>query len=227
MLTKTPKPDRSSASRIAEVPPEKVFTPYVASIEKKNLRLKIFMATYGEDTTVFDRCKLNTLNTYIEKLRNQVLRMEATWDTMRDDGSLSLAAITDIGTLVEQTQLSAEETLDKAETFRIDRAKIAVEAEDVKEEEMADSPSPDDLPSRTDKLDGRLDNTLRPENNLSRTMSLEEATKWIEQFESYLDWNKPLIGKKSDTAVRNLLESSLEAGLVSKLRTGQKQRSKD
>ena len=91
---------------------------------------------------------------------------------------------------------------------------IAAEAEDVKEEEIADSPSPDDPPSRTGKLDGRLDNTLRPEKNLSRTMSLEEATKWIEQFESYLIWNKPLIGKKSDTAVRNLLESSLEAGLV-------------
>jgi hypothetical protein len=92
--------------------------------------------------------------------------------------------------------------------------------EDVKEEGRANGPSQDDPPPRTlGKQDGRLDNTLKPDKNLSRTMSLEEATTWIVLFESYLNWNKQLLGRKSITAVRHLLESSLEAGLVSKLRT--------
>lgn len=138
---KTPKTDRgSSASRTVEVPLEKVFTPYVASIEKKKLRLINFMAAYKEDTTVFDKCKLTSLNTYIKSLRDQVSRMEASWDTMRNDRSLRLTAFTEIGALFQQMQTLAEETLDQADTFRNDRAKIAAEAEDVKEEEMADGP---------------------------------------------------------------------------------------
>ena len=83
-----------------------------------------------------------------------------------------------------------------------------------------DASSQGNQPSRnTSKQDGRLDNTLKRDKNLSRTVSLEEATTWITQIESYHNWNKQLIVKKSDTAVQNHLESSLEAWLVSKLRT--------
>ena len=48
-------------------------------------------------------------------------------------------------------------------------------------------------------------------------MSLEEATKWLKNFESYLNWNKLVIAKRSVSSLRDLLESSLDAGLVSKL----------
>ena len=50
-------------------------------------------------------------------------------------------------------------------------------------------------------------------------MSLEEATKWLKNFESYLNWNKPVIAKKSPEHLRNLLESFLDASMVSKLQT--------
>ena len=191
----------------------------VMSIVKKRLRLITFMADYKGDTTVFNKCKLTSLTTYMEVLRGQVERMEASLNTMREDGSLSPTAFEDIGGLFEGTQKEAEETLDLADKFRIERAKIATE-EDVKEEEMGDVSSQGDQPSRnTGKQDGRLDNTLKPDKNLSRTVSLEEATTWITQIKSYHNWNKQLIVKKSNTAVRNLLESSLEARLVSKLWT--------
>ena len=65
----------------------------------------------------------------------------------------------------------------------------------------------------------RLDNTLRLAERLSRTMSLEEATKWLTQFESYLDWNKRIIDKRTVYSIRQLLEGSLDASLVNKLQT--------
>ena len=55
------------------------------------------MADYKGDTTVFDKCKLTSLNTYIEVLRGQVERMESSWTTMREDESLSPTAFEDIG----------------------------------------------------------------------------------------------------------------------------------
>jgi hypothetical protein len=101
-----------------------ILTTYVASIERKKLRLINFMAAYGEDTAVFDKYSLTILNTYIKSLRDQVSHMETNWDTMRGDGSLSLVAFMEISPLFEQAQTSAEEILDQADTFCIDQAKI-------------------------------------------------------------------------------------------------------
>ena len=50
-------------------------------------------------------------------------------------------------------------------------------------------------------------------------MTLEEASKWLKNFDSYLTWNKPVIDKKSLTHLRSLLESFLDASMVSKLQT--------
>ena len=78
-------------------------------------------------------------------------------------------------------------------------------------------PSLVDPPMGTTGKHDRLDNT--PKERLSRTMSLEEATKWLKNFESYLDWNKQVIAKRSVSSLRDLLERSLDACLVSKLQT--------
>jgi hypothetical protein len=50
-------------------------------------------------------------------------------------------------------------------------------------------------------------------------MFLEEATKWLKKFESYLVCNEQVIKKKSTKNLRDLLESFLDAGLISKLNT--------
>ena len=50
-------------------------------------------------------------------------------------------------------------------------------------------------------------------------MTLEEASKWLKNFDSYLTWNEPVIDKKSPTHLRSLLESFLDASMVSKLQT--------
>jgi hypothetical protein len=53
------------------------------------------------------------------------------------------------------------------------------------------------------------DNTLRLTDWLSRTMSLKEATKWLKNFDSYLNWNGLVISKKSTEALQDLLEDLL------------------
>ena len=82
-----------------------ILTTYVASIERKKLRLINFMAAYGEDTAVFDKYSLTILNTYIKSLRDQVSHMETNWDTMRGDKSLSLVAFMEIGPLLSKRRL--------------------------------------------------------------------------------------------------------------------------
>jgi hypothetical protein len=50
-------------------------------------------------------------------------------------------------------------------------------------------------------------------------MNLEEASKWLKSFDSYLNWNEPIIRNKTPERLINLLESCLEASMVSKLHT--------
>ena len=50
-------------------------------------------------------------------------------------------------------------------------------------------------------------------------MTLEEASKWIKNFESYLEWNQLVVDKKSTKNLIDLLESFLDAGMVSKMDT--------
>ena len=106
---------RTGTPTPVEIPPEKVFQPYVTSVEKKNLRLHKFMAACEGDTMVFDEYTLRILSTYIEALRGTVATMETAWNATREAGSLSHTSFDEIGTLFMRTQSSAEETLDHAE----------------------------------------------------------------------------------------------------------------
>ena len=100
---------------------------------------------------------------------------------------------------------------------RIEWAQLAAK-EEIRTK-MEDTPLTDmPLAGTTGKHD-RLDDTLCPPEWLSRTMSLEEATKWLKNFEIYLNWNGLVIAKKSPESLQDLLESSLDTGLVSKLQT--------
>ena len=89
-----------------------------------------------------------------------------------------------------------------------------------KPEDVHSSNSPDSslLGTALGKLE-RLDNTLRPTDRLSQTMTLEEESKWLKNFDSYLNWNKPIIKNKTPERLRNLFESCLEASMISKLHT--------
>ena len=120
---------------------------------------------------------------------------------------MAAAAFAKISKLVVDSTALGEETLDRADKFM----RLRMDARDTKVETgQGDKPLPTVVPQQeaTGKHD-RLDNTLCPAERLSRTMSLEEATKWLTNFESYLDWNKRIVAKRSVYSIRNLLESSL------------------
>jgi hypothetical protein len=196
--------------------PERVFLPYKVSIGKKAFKLEEFMSENEENVTTFDAWRFKSLETQIASLRTQVLRMEADWDDIRDP-TMSAATFARISKLVDDSTAMGEEALDRADKF------MCLRLERTQETKVETSQGDETLPivpqqEATGKHD-RLDNTLRPAERLSRTMSLEEATKWLTNFESYLDWNKRIVDKRTVYSIRQLLESSLDASLVSKLRT--------
>jgi hypothetical protein len=127
------------------------------------------------------------------------------------------AAFNKISKLVDDSMATGEEAIERADKFmclRLERTRQAKEETRQRDETLPIDPQQE----ATGKHD-RLDNTLCLAERLSRTMSLEEATKWLTFFESYLDWNKRIIAKRSVSSIQNLLESSLDASLVSKLQT--------
>jgi hypothetical protein len=196
--------------------PERVFLPYEVSIAKKALKLEEFMADNVENVTNFDAWRFKTLETQIASLRTQVLRMETDWDEMRD-ATMPAAAFDKISKLVDDSMATGEEAIERADKFMCLRLERTQQAK--VETGQRDKTLPIDPQQEATGKHDRLDNTLRPAEHLSRTMSLEEETKWLTNFESYLDWNKRIIAKRSISSIRNLLESSLDASLVSKLQT--------
>ena len=62
---------------------------------------------------------------------------------------------------------------------------------------------------------GRLDHSFRPQEHLSKTLSLGEATVWLGRFDNYLEWNE--LVTKDNACSRDLLEGCLEADLVAML----------
>ena len=87
------------------------------------------MAANEEDKTDFGTWRLNTLETHITSLRDQVSRMETAWDVMQDD-TMVTAVFNKISQLVDESMATADVTLDKAEKFmclRLDRARQAAE----------------------------------------------------------------------------------------------------
>ena len=54
------------------------------------------------------------------------------------------------------------------------------------------SPARSSTKPPADKLD-RLDNTLKPDGNLKRTMTLEEARIWLRKFDQWFKWNANIL----------------------------------
>ena len=114
---------------LAKRNPDRVFQPYVLKVTKKTLTLEEFMAANEEDKTDFSTWRLNTLETHITSLRDQVSRMETNWDVMRND-TMSATVFNKISQLVDESMATADVALDKAEKFmclRLDRARQAAE----------------------------------------------------------------------------------------------------
>ena len=80
------------------------------------------------------------------------------------------------------------------------------------------SPARSSTEPPADKLDC-LDNTLKPEGCLKRTMTLEEARIWIRKFDQWFVWNVKILNKKGLVAQRVLLENFLDDRILSKVQS--------
>ena len=69
-----------------------------------------------------------------------------------------------------------------------------------------------------DKLDC-LDNILKSDGNLKRTMTLEEARIWLRKFDQWFKWNANILHIKGLVAQRVLLENFLDDRMLSKIQS--------
>ena len=85
----------------------------------------------------------------------------------------------------------------------------------------ADAPQRDSSPASFthDPRPHRLENTLKPNVNLSRDTSITEAVNWLKGFTAWFDRNTPILDSKGPLTKRVLLENFLDKRLLSKLRT--------
>ena len=85
----------------------------------------------------------------------------------------------------------------------------------------ADAPHWDSSPESFahDPRPQRLENTLKPNVNLSRDMSITETDNWLKGFTAWFDWNAPILDSKGPLTKRVLLENFLDERLLSKLKT--------
>ena len=154
-------------------------------MEKKIHKLVRFLEEHEDDDNVGDFW-VKILMAHADTLRGQVERIEADWDNLRD--KILQQDFARIKEFVESSMAALEAALYRADLFVCRRmAQQATKSEDANS--STNSTDASLLGTTSGKLD-RLDNTLRPTDRLSRTMTLEESSKWLKNFDSYLNWNQ-------------------------------------
>jgi hypothetical protein len=133
------------------------------------------------------------------------------WSCVRRLASEDRETLSEPDNLVSALGLAVGDTLRSSKQFirEATTAKVNAQATD----KTCQAAPPTETSQKTTGKHERLDHTLRPHGHLSKTMSLEEATMWLKDFENYLKWNESVIAK-SNACSRDLLESRLEADLV-------------
>ena len=102
--------------------PRRVFPAYIRNVQDKAERVENFMAENGGDNETFVTWRRETLATYITNLRNQITRMEDTWDTIRLD-SMSQTVFVQVSNQVDESMKLGLDVLDRADRFMMERTK--------------------------------------------------------------------------------------------------------
>ena len=114
------------------------------------------------------------------QLQASIDHIQLTWLEKRDE--LQPPNFERVNTFLRNAIATGEAALRKAERFVV----------------LSNRPRTPARPSTeppADKLD-RLDNTLKPEGCLKRTMTLEEARLWIRKFDQWFVWNAKILTKR-------------------------------
>ena len=151
-----------------------------------------------EDVDNFGELQCKILMTHANTLRGKMEHMEVQWDSLQD--GIPQDNYNQIKAIIKESMDAAETALQGAESFVCHAAQqVTSMAHGTKSEDansLALTPDSSLLGTASGKPE-RLENTLHPIVNLSRTMTLEVASTWLKKFDSYLEWNKAVISKKS------------------------------
>ena len=135
------------------------------------------------------------------QLQESIYHLQLTWLEKRDE--IPPPNFDRVSTFVRSTVATGEAALPKGERFVVLGSKPK-------------SPVCPTTEPPTDKPD-RLDNTLKPEGCLKRSMTLEEARYLLRKFDQWLIWNAKVFSKKGLVAQRVLLENFLDERMLSKV----------
>ena len=156
---------------------DNIFLPYILAVEQKINQIERFLADHEEDTHIGD-FTIKILVAYADTLRVQMVRMECDWDDCRAD--VPNIDYNRIKKFVDDSMAALMAALEKAEGM-VCQSETRQRAGGTKSEDPnSTNTSQGATPG---KLGAKLDNTLRPADKLSRNMTLEEASKWMKNFE--------------------------------------------
>ena len=132
--------------------------------------------------------------------KDQFRRMHTKWEDMADD-------ITD-DTVYKKCEEDYEQSKDT-----IARQVKAAEAK------LKDAPAPASGAPQQNASGGntKIDDTLKPRQELLRSFTLEEANIWFDGFKAYFNHNEKVIQKLPPSVRRQILNNSIEAGLANAL----------
>ena len=154
------------------------FTTMTFGVERRISQLINYIRSL--DAKTVGEMQERMLMDFTRNLREAIDNCQLAWLDKRDE--VHPISTDKIRKLVDSTVNTGEAALRKAQTFIAECCGIA--------SNRKPPGTPVDRPER-------LDNTLKPEESLKRSMTLEEARHWIRKFDQWFEWNAAVLAKKS------------------------------
>ena len=187
----TTSPDDTMANTTTTKNPKRSMISFKNHVEGKAKSMDDFVARYqGLGHEAMEELKKRIIS-----LENQFTRMETAWKAMWDDLDDDLH--TALEKMYSDTKVFVDKTLDAAWKAMSDRS----------------------LTPGGGQTNVKIDDTLRPQHELLRSFTLEEANIWFDSFVAYYNHNKMVLDKLEAKVRRQLLYNSIEAAMALALQT--------
>ena len=170
--------------------PTRSMTVFKGLCERKAKGIDDFLHA-NPDLNSKDIQELERLNTDME---DQLKRMETAWETMMGDVD------NDTFTALDKTFNEVSEEV--AKTLKVSKKTISEKS----------------APTGTSSTGNtKIDDTLKPRQELLRSFTLEEANVWFDGFTAYLNHNEKALQKLPPSVRQQILNNSIEAALANAL----------
>ena len=180
---------------MADKDPTRSMTAYKGFCQRKVKKIDDFLHDHP-DLNSEDIQVLKNLNSALEA---QLERMETAWESM-------------LSQLEPETYTALDKVFNEVSE---EVAKVLVASTKVISDK-ATSTQPG-ITSPTRNANTKIDDTLKPRQELLRSFTLEEANIWFDGFKAYFNHNEKVIEKLPPSVRRQILNNSIEAGLANAL----------